>query len=629
MKPFKWIAAFMLMSAAVLTANVYTVTVGAGVGSGTLYQAVISANSHEGPDTIEFAIEAMDEPPYYLIPTYPIPPLTDNGTFINGYTQEGATPNTGGPYEPDNAVINLMFDGDYLNDSIPFAFTIESDSNEICGIMFANMGGDTLNAKGSILIDGGGYNHIWGCWFGLDTSGTKDMGNQQMALLLRGGAHHNTIGGTAPEERNVFAGNDSAHIVIMDKESDENMIVGNFIGTDISGVKAPDYVGSTGYGIVIEGERYIGGPSGTIIGGEDSTYANIISGNPSSGIYIGTWGSGTGGDKIIGNRIGVDIEGNALGNGESGVFLDHGTTSDSILNNWISYNGEHGVMVNDTNTNHNVIMNNTITDNGGDGVRLYGLVQECLVKQCEIARNGGNGIYVAGPASDRNVLSENATYKNEGLGIDLAPPGITENDGNDSDDDSNDNMNFPVVDSASTSHVYGRLSGNSRANARIEIFVADTTVEAYGEGMTFLGSGVTDATGKFVAYISPALVNIGDYITATATDVDGNTSEFMKKAAYVCCADVEEEPIEETPLSLKAGVEAERIHVSYTLPENTETYLAIYDASGSLVADLVSQKEKAGQHSLYWDASGLSSGVYFIRLYAGKQEASSKFVLVR
>jgi len=98
-----------------------------------------------------------------------------------------------------------------------------------------------------------------------------------------------------------------------------------------------------------------------------------------------------------------------------------------------------------------------------------------------ISANPQDGIYVTGPGSDGNRISQNSIYGNDSLGIDLAPKGVTPNDGSDGNDGPNENMNFPVLNSASTTRIYGRLQGLYRENAVIEAFIAGvdrTGVEA-------------------------------------------------------------------------------------------------------------------------------------------------------
>jgi titin len=624
MKHSKWVALLIMLPFAMIVANTIVVTTGANPGNGSLLNAIAGANSHVGPDTIVFDIQSMSDPPYYIILDTPLPLLTDNSTFINGFSQEGSTPNTGGPGEAENAFFGIVFEGNAIDNPM-YALTIESDSNLITGIIFINMKADTVDSGGGILIDGGGYNQIKGCRFGVDTSGYRDAGNKHFGILMKNGAHHNTIGGANPEDRNVLAGNDLASIAIFDVDSDDNMIVGNFIGTDVTGASEPTFLGIFGHGIWIQGHRAFGSPTGTIIGGEDSTFGNVISGNPQDGIYA--FGNYGGEGKVLGNLIGVGIGGEDVGNSGSGIHYFTGVSNDSILNNRISYNKMHGIFMEDTNANGHVIMQNTITDNAMNGVNLYGLVQDCQVLECEIANNGWRGIYVAGPESDRNRISQNSIYDNDSLGIDLAPKGQTLNDGADTDDGPNENMNFPDIDSAYTNHVYGRLTGNFRGFATIEVFIGSKGNNEYGDGITFLGSGVADNQGRWA--VRTTATELGDFVTATATDTEGNTSEFCKNKRVTKVDAIQEAILPIEPLTLSAEVTLNKVVFSYGLPADSDVRLAVYDAAGSLVAEPLVGTAKAGNHNLSWDAGSLASGVYFAKLYAADRVATTKLVMVQ
>jgi len=69
----------------------------------------------------------------------------------------------------------------------------------------------------------------------------------------------------------------------------------------------------------------------------------------------------------------------------------------------------------------------------------------------------------------------------------------------------------------------------------------------------------------------------------------------------------------------------------FALPRDASTSLAIYDATGRLVRQLVRGEQPAGQHSVQWDgrdASGkvATAGIYFLRLEAAGRSISSRFV---
>ena len=67
----------------------------------------------------------------------------------------------------------------------------------------------------------------------------------------------------------------------------------------------------------------------------------------------------------------------------------------------------------------------------------------------------------------------------------------------------------------------------------------------------------------------------------------------------------------------------------YALPKDCNVKLTIYNILGHKVATLVDGKEKAGYKTAMWDASSLSSGIYFYRLKAGDFVQTRKMVLLK
>lgn len=60
--------------------------------------------------------------------------------------------------------------------------------------------------------------------------------------------------------------------------------------------------------------------------------------------------------------------------------------------------------------------------------------------------------------------------------------------------------------------------------------------------------------------------------------------------------------------------------INYTLPEEANVQLKVYDMLGSEVAELVNETKRAGYHIVDFDASNLSSGIYIYRITALKGE---------
>ena len=69
--------------------------------------------------------------------------------------------------------------------------------------------------------------------------------------------------------------------------------------------------------------------------------------------------------------------------------------------------------------------------------------------------------------------------------------------------------------------------------------------------------------------------------------------------------------------------------ISYSLSATGHVTLKIYDVLGREVATLVNEKQGAGAHTVRFDGSRLSSGVYFYRLNAGDFVATKKLVLTK
>ncbi len=54
--------------------------------------------------------------------------------------------------------------------------------------------------------------------------------------------------------------------------------------------------------------------------------------------------------------------------------------------------------------------------------------------------------------------------------------------------------------------------------------------------------------------------------------------------------------------------------IKYELPRASQVNLSVYDVLGRQVSVLVNERRNAGVHEVKFDASGLSSGMYFYRL---------------
>ncbi len=403
-------------------------------------------------------------------------------------------------------------------------------------------------------------NLIQGNYIGTDDTGELAFANGtgiSVGIFFFG----NTIGGTSYGAGNVISGNTVAGILLDLGDSGPlssepgNVIQGNLIGVDATGTKA---IGNRQWGIALSSSA-----PGNLIGGDSAAARNVISGNGFSGIEIDQIEIGlddsSPGNIIENNFIGTDITGKAtIGNGQYGILLAGPAASDTTIGapnagNLISGNGLGGVfggsvssvVVQDNLIGTNVTGTSSL-GNAGDGVELSNGSSDNTIGGTSsgdgnvIAFNTGNGITIGYSATDDSTgdaILENSIFANSKLGIDLGDNGVTLND---SSGHSGPNLfqDFPVLTSASTYNgataISGTLSGAADTAYELEFFsnpAADPS--GYGQGQAFLmaTSVTTDSSGDASFSVdSPTVVTVGQYITATATDPAGNTSEFSADA---------------------------------------------------------------------------------------------------
>jgi parallel beta-helix repeat protein len=101
----------------------------------------------------------------------------------------------------------------------------------------------------------------------------------------------------------------------------------NYLGVDPTGTQAAP----NGRGVVVNERLYV-----TV---STKVMNNVISGNARSGIWIGR----ANGNSISGNRIGVDIHNQPLGNGASGIYVGPAASDVDIRGNYIAFNHDFGI----------------------------------------------------------------------------------------------------------------------------------------------------------------------------------------------------------------------------------------------------------------------------------------------
>lgn len=389
------------------------------------------------------------------------------------------------------------------------------------------------NAGDGIELTGTASVLVLGNRIGTDAAGDSAIANGIRGVYISGGAGGHEIGGTGAGEGNVISGNDFG---VITSASSATTISGNYIGTDATGTSA---IPNTSMGIDLH-------DAGNIVGGTTFAERNIISGNGGVGVRVfGASASAT----IMGNFVGTDVTGtSAIPNVNFGVLITAGASGavggpNPGEGNVVSGNGTHGVYL--SNTTGVPVQGNLIgTDstgtfamgNTGRGVNIE-LGNDNLIggsgpgEANVIAYNGQQGVAVVSGGGNNRILG-NSIHSNSGLGIDLEGDGVTSNDVGDGDAGSNDLQNFPLFTSSTSNstNVQGTLASASSTQYTLEFFWnTSCDPSGNGEGETYLGSVVvmTDSSGVAAFDTTFALtVPVGDYVTATATDETGNTSEF-------------------------------------------------------------------------------------------------------
>lgn len=256
--------------------------------------------------------------------------------------------------------------------------------------------------------------------------------------------------------------------------------------------------------------------------------SNVVQGLVIHRFYTGIQVVDADANRFEGNFIGTDVHGSAdRGNSCSGISISGvqggpGSSNNVVggsqpqARNLISSNGCVGVEIGPTG-NSRVQGNYVGTDvtgtaalpNNTDGIYIFNVSSDNLIGGTAqgqanlIAFNGGDGVEVSGGyGAKHNTITRNRIHSNTGKGIALRSGG-------------NEGLAAPVITTASSTQV----SGTACSNCTIEVFS-----DANDEGAIYEGTTTADASGNWTLTKAGGLT--GPYVTATATDANGNTSEF-------------------------------------------------------------------------------------------------------
>lgn len=389
---------------------------------------------------------------------------------------------------------------------------------------------------------------------GLNLAGDAALGNGNLAVGV-------DIDGPANGViDSVVSGHDGVGIWI-GPNADGNTVAGTFVGTSSDGQNA---LGNKFAGILVDRSNdSVLGTGGLFGGNVVAATAPDFFGGGGLGIFI----RGSARTTLHGNRVGTNAQGNApLPNTWHGVgifaYETTASTETTLLQNLVSSNGTgasggHGVLVDGS--SDTVLAGNLIgvpvgsfTDfgNNDDGIHvvesdLTAIGPLFLVAPGNtIAFNGGAGVVIVdrngGAASQntrRNTVAFNQILRNGGLAIDLARggefgDGVTANDVGDGDFGANDFQNYPtvtgVVDNGNgTWTVQTSLASTASADFGVHVYANEQCdPSGNGEAAVPLGAGMLTTNGGGIGTASIIVDIPPTLVTATATDVDGNTSEL-------------------------------------------------------------------------------------------------------
>lgn len=496
--------------------------------------------------------------------------------------------NTGDGVRLQNAPNNKIY-GNYIGLGLGANFVTTPMPNSLNGITVVDSSGNQIGSMVSsqrnvisgntgngveLTGDGSTNNTVAGNYIGTNEIGSSDQGNGGNGVRIASGASNNNVFGSAGAN-SLISANAGYGVLITDDNTTGNKIYNTYIGTnaggtvarpnDLGGVFVRDnasnnQIGIAGQGNTIAGNKGYGVAFGRTTVGYTAISGNIVASNRigltplATAVLSNTLGGILVGDGTINTQIGVAGAGNQIaGNGGPGVTISGtGVLSATISSNTIGLrraasngpfttaagNNGDGILINnnaqDIRIGTSADSANTIAGNTGNGIHISGDKAKLVsIKQNYIGVAFSSNAYVALPNTQNGVLVDNGAQQvsilnnhishNAVKGIALEPntPATGGNSTN-----ANHDIDPPLDIRLNQN---GRLTGRVFKTGTSDACVLPCTIQLFttdpaaldGQGRDFVSQQITSN-----GYFTFTLGSLPPQLALTATDKNGNTSEF-------------------------------------------------------------------------------------------------------
>jgi len=538
---------------------------------------------------------------------------TIRGMTITGFKGDGTLNGCGIAVDGDNNVIegnflgtNAAGDSGLGNGNSGMIIVEGAAGNRIGGTtpaqrnVISGNNGHGIQIGNAVVHAGASNNLIIGNYIGVAPDGQTALGNGYTGVaVFYTTSTNNQIGGTAAGERNVIAGN-GQHGVGLDQGTSGNLVLGNYIGTNVSGtVELPN----AAVGVLMHQA------SNNTVGGTTAAARNIIAASGRSGVEISdlpgalavnnaaltteslvSFGVQRSGEPVVlvaastaltapadgniiqGNYIGLDVSGTQpFYNSDNGVIIHNGSNNQiggttAGAGNVIAANRGHGILIQAVSgytATANLVQGNrigvdatglAILSNGANGVAIYNASHNTIGGTATGARNiiggnEGNGVEIRageGGAAEGNLVQGNligldasgmALALNRFSGVMIYDAslnfigGTEEGAGNVIAGNGQNGVTIQVVNGTALSNT---VQGNRVGTYQDGSFSDPDEVPGSGDdpGNRFMGIGLQDTSGNQIGGATLAARNIivgnaygGIYVFgsgATGNQIQGN-----------------------------------------------------------------------------------------------------------